>query len=102
MAKLLTFTAAVITGREAVEYGLVTKLSDRPYDDAMAVAAEIARHNPVAARGAKALLNRAHGREPADQFAEERRVISSLIGTPNQIEAVKANFEKRAPVFNDT
>ena len=33
----------------------------------------------------------------AEQFAEERRVIGSLIGTPNQVESVMANFEKRAP-----
>ena len=28
-------------------------------------------------------------------------MIGSLIGTPNQVEAVTANFEKRAPVFTD-
>jgi hypothetical protein len=37
----------------------------------------------------------------AEQFAEERRVIGSLIGRPNQVEAVMSNFEKRDANFID-
>ena len=37
----------------------------------------------------------------AEQFADERRVIGAQIGTPNQIEAVMANMEKRAANFAD-
>ena len=37
----------------------------------------------------------------AEQYAAEREVIGSLIGTPNQVEAVAAYFEKRAPSFAD-
>jgi hypothetical protein len=37
----------------------------------------------------------------AEQFADERRVISSLIGSPNQVEAISANVEGRPPVFAD-
>jgi enoyl-CoA hydratase/carnithine racemase len=101
VAKWLVFTAAVISGREAFELGLATKLSETPYDDAMAMAREIAGRSPGAVQGAKALVDRAYGGDPADQFAEERRVIGRQIGTPNQIEAVTSNFEKRAPVFTD-
>ena len=64
----------------------------------MALAAEIAGRSPEAVRGAKALFNRLANADAAEQFAEERRVIGSLIGTPNQVETVTANFEKRAPV----
>jgi CheY-like chemotaxis protein len=35
------------------------------------------------------------------QFAAERRIIGSLIGKPNQVEAIVANFERRPPVFAD-
>ena len=35
------------------------------------------------------------------QFAAERRVIGSLIGRPNQVEAVISNFEKRPAHFAD-
>ena len=34
-------------------------------------------------------------RRAAAQFAAERRVIGALVGTPNQVEAVMANMEKR-------
>ena len=62
----------------------------------MSMAAEIAGRSPDAVRGAKALLNGLFNDGAAEQFAEERRVIGSLIGRPNQVEAVMANFEKRA------
>ena len=101
VAKELTFTARVFTGAEAAELGLVTRLSDTPREDAMALAAEIAGRSPGAVRGAKALFNRLFADGAADQFAAERRVIGGEIGTPNQVEAVMAGFEDRAPVFTD-
>ena len=68
----------------------------------MALAAEIAGRSPEAVRGAKALFNRLANADAAEQFAEERRVIGALIGTPNQVEAITANFENRAPAFRRT
>jgi enoyl-CoA hydratase/carnithine racemase len=35
----------------------------------------------------------------AEQFAAEREEIGQLIGSPDQVEAVSAYFEKREPVF---
>ena len=52
-------------------------------------------------RGAKALLNLAGTVSLADGFQAEERTIGSLIGTPNQVEAVTAYFEKRDPRFVD-
>jgi enoyl-CoA hydratase/carnithine racemase len=101
VAKELVFTARVLDGREAFALGLATRLSDSPRDDAMSMAAEIAGRSPDAIRGAKVLLNGLFNDGAAQQFAEERRVIGSLVGRPNQVEAIMANFEKRAPVFVD-
>ncbi len=101
VAKELVFTARVFDGREAFALGLATKLSNSPLDDAMSTAAEIAGRSPDAIRGAKALLNGLFNDGAAQQFAEERRVIGSLVGRPNQVEAIMANFEKRTPVFVD-
>ena len=101
VAKELVFTARVFDGREAFALGLATRLSDSPLDDAMSMAAEIAGRSPNAIRGAKELLSGVFNDRAAQQFAEERRVIASLVGRPNQVEAVMANFEKRAPVFID-
>jgi enoyl-CoA hydratase/carnithine racemase len=101
VAKELVFTARVFDGREAFALGLASTLSDTPHDAAMAMAREIAGRSPDAIRGAKALLNGLFNHRAAEQFAEERRIIGSLIGRPNQIEAVMANFEKRPPAFTD-
>ena len=99
IAKELTFTARIFSGTEAFELGLATRLSETPYDDAMAMAAEIAGRSPSAIRGAKELFNRVVNAGAAEQFAEERRVIGSLIGRPDQVEAVTANFENRPARF---
>ena len=99
IARELTYTARMIDGREAHELGLVTRLSETPHDDAMALASEIAARNPEGVRGAKHLFNRLFTDGAAEQFAEERRVIGGLIGQPNQVEAIAANMEKRAPEF---
>jgi len=101
VAKELTFTARMVTGSEALALGLATRLSDTPREDALAMAAEIAGRSPEAVRGAKALFNRLLGEGAAEQFAEERRVIGGLIGTPNQVESITANFERRPPIFTD-
>jgi enoyl-CoA hydratase/carnithine racemase len=101
VAKELTFTARVFDGREAHSLGLATRLSDSPYDDAMAMARDIAGRSPSAVRGAKELFNGLLHAGAAHQFAEERRVIGGLIGGHNQVEAVMANFEKRPANFVD-
>lgn len=101
VAKELVFTAKVISGTEAHELGLVTHLTPNPHLDALALAKEIASRSPGAVRGSKELLNRAYAGDPAEQFAEERRVIGALVGSPNQVESVMANFEKRPAIFQD-
>jgi enoyl-CoA hydratase/carnithine racemase len=99
LAKELTFTARIFDGREAHALGIATRLSEDPYADAMALAREIAGRNPDAVRGAKALFNRVTNAGAPEQFAAERRMIASLLGTANQIEAVAAAFENRAAKF---
>ena len=101
VAKELVFTARVFDGREAFALGLATKLSDNPRDDAMAMAAEIAGRSPDAVRGAKRLMNGLLNQGAAEQFAAERSIIGSLIGSPNQIETVMANMQKRPANYVD-
>ena len=101
VAKELTFTGKIVSGSEAVELGLATRVSEKPYEDAMALAREIAGKSPDAIRAGKRLLNAAGLVSLAEGLQLEEDLQRSLMGSPNQMEAVQANFEKRAPRFRD-
>jgi enoyl-CoA hydratase/carnithine racemase len=99
--KDLVFTGRILPASEGAALGLVTRLSNDPVADALAVAREIAGRSPDAVRGAKRLINRLSNAGAAEHFAAEREIIFKLIGSPNQLEAITANFENRTPVFGD-
>ncbi len=101
IARELTYTARIFDGNEAAHLGLATHVSESPYDDAMALAHEIATKSPGAVQGAKRLFNGLDHPGAAEQFAAERAAIRAQIGSPNQVEAVMAGIEKRPPVFVD-
>jgi enoyl-CoA hydratase/carnithine racemase len=99
VAKELSMTARIFDAREGHQLGLVTRLSDTPIDAANELAAEIVSRTPESVRGVKTLFNTLLNVGFAEQFALERRTIASLIGTPNQVEAIAASFENRPPSF---
>ena len=101
VAKELTFTGRIVRGSEAVELGLATHASNDPHAEAMALAREIATKSPDAIRAGKHLLNRAGVVGVEEGLRLEEQLQVSLIGTPNQLEAVQANMQKRAPEFRD-
>ncbi len=101
IAKELTFTARIFDGREAAAIGLATRLTDDPVAEALDLAAEIADRSPDAVRAAKRLFSRLANEGATEQFAEERREIADVIGTPNQVEAVMASVENRPARFGD-
>ncbi len=101
IAKELTFTGRVVSGVEAAELGLVTRLSEQPLDDALALAREIAGRSPHAIRAAKELLDVARTASVREGLETEHRLQAGLIGSPNQVEAVTANMQKRTPDFAD-
>lgn len=99
--KELTFTGRVVDGEEAQRLGLVTHVSENPLEDAMALAREIATKSPHAIRSGKQMLNSALETPAAESLKLEERLQGELIGTPNQVESVKASMEKRAPTYAD-
>lgn len=101
VAKELTWTGRTVVGDEAVRLGLATRVADDPIAAAHELAREIAGKSPDAVRGAKRLFDWSAGRTFAEQLADERTTIGSLIGSENQAEAVTAYFEKREPTFAD-
>ena len=101
VAKELVFTGRIVSGTEARELGLATHVSETPRDEAFELAREIARRSPEAVRAAKQLLGESDGVAVRARFELEARLQRTLIGGPNQIEAVRANLERRAPRFED-
>lgn len=97
----LTFTGKVFTGEEAKEYGFATKVCASPREEALATAKEIAGKSPHAIRAAKRLLNLSLEADAATVLLEETKEQVALIASPNQVEAVMANMQKRAPNFAD-
>ncbi|WP_284614852.1 crotonase/enoyl-CoA hydratase family protein [Aquabacterium humicola] len=96
----LTFSGRVVVGEEAVTLGLATRVCADPLADARALAAELAQRSPDALRAAKRLLNAAaRGDSDAALFQAESDEQVALMGAPNQMEAVRANLEQRAPQF---
>jgi enoyl-CoA hydratase/carnithine racemase len=101
VARELTFSGRVFNGQEALTLGLATRVCDDPRAEALAFAREVAGKNPDAIRAAKRLLDMtAEASQQAILRAETMEQVK-LIGSPNQVEAVKANLEKRAPLFAD-
>ena len=101
VAKELTWTGRMVSGEEAVALGLATRVAEDPRGEALKLAEQIAASNPHAIRAGKRLLNQSGIVDTAQQFKDESREMGDLIGSPNQVEAVKAWFEKREPVFID-
>ena len=96
----LTFTGRIFSAQEALEYGLATRICDDPRAAAFDLAREIAGKSPDAIRAAKRLLNRLSV-DPAPALLAESVEQMKLMGSANQLEAVRANIEKRAPRFVD-
>jgi enoyl-CoA hydratase/carnithine racemase len=96
----LTYTGRIFSAQEALSYGLATRICDDPHTAAMALAREIAGRSPHAIRAAKRMLNNLSV-DPGPALLAESVEQQQLIGAPNQLEAVRANMEKRAPRFAD-
>ncbi|MES2337862.1 MAG: crotonase/enoyl-CoA hydratase family protein [Pseudomonadota bacterium] len=97
----LSYTAREFTAEEGQRHGFVTHIADDPHTAAMDLAVKIAARNPHAVRAAKRLANlAADGDAPAILLAESREQ-AALLRSPNQIEAVRANIEKRMADFAD-
>lgn len=101
VAKELTLTGRIVSGTEAVQLGLATRTSDAPREAALELAREMAGKSPDAIRAGKQLLDAAGRVSLEEGLMLEEKLQRSLIGRPNQIEAVQANLQKRASEFRD-
>jgi enoyl-CoA hydratase/carnithine racemase len=97
----LAMTGRIFSGAEALAYGFATSLHADPLVAARSTAKEIAARNPDAVRSVKRLLNFANDADAAAILLAESKEQAALIGSPNQIEAVRAGMEGRPGRFAD-
>ena len=97
----LTYTGRIFNGVEAQQMGFVTRVTDDPRTAALETAREIADKNPDAIRANKRLLNEAVATDAAAGLMMESVEQKKLIGSPNQLEAIMSNLQKRAANYRD-
>jgi len=97
----LAMTGRIFSGAEALTYGFATSLHADPLAAARSTAKEIAARNPEAVRAVKRLLNSASDADAAAILLAESNEQTALIGSPNQVEAVRAGMEERPGRFAD-
>jgi len=94
------YTAREFDAAEAQSAGFVTRLVEDPRAEALALAARIAERSPDAVRSAKRLFG-AMRAAPEEMLAMESAEQVALMQGANFREAVRANMERRRPVFRD-
>jgi len=98
-AKRITMTAAMLSGTEAHEIGLVTELAADPVAAATAFARQLSERSPDALAAAKRLFDGTWNASPRRTFARERiEQLRLLVGANTKI-AQKGAFKKEQPVY---
>lgn len=98
-AKEAILTGARFSAREALEWGLVNKVTPagEVLDAALATAARIARNAPLSIQGAKRAIDRGHQADIDTGLALEVSVHQRLSASADRREGVEAFNEKREP-----
>jgi enoyl-CoA hydratase/carnithine racemase len=97
----LTYTGRIFNGAEAQQMGFITRVVDDPLKAAFETAREIAAKSPDAVRAAKRLLNAAVATDAASGLMMESVEQQKLIGSPNQLEAIMSNLQKRVANYKE-
>jgi methylglutaconyl-CoA hydratase len=100
-AKLMAFTAAPVDAAEALRIGLVAQTAPEggALEQALAVAAKVAKNGPIAVAAAKVAMEAGFGGSRAAGLACERVGYDKVLGTHDRLEGLKAFAEKRKPVY---
>ena len=100
-AMQMILTGEAISAAEAERAGLVARVvpDELVVEDALELAATIAKQSPLALRMAKEAVNAAHEMSLTDGLTHERRLFYLLFATDDQKEGMAAFLEKRSPDF---
>ncbi len=94
----LIMTGRILEADEALQLGLLTRITNDPLTAALAFAQTLTTKSPDALAAAKRLANGTWGRGEAG-LRLEAELQAAIIGGPNQMEMVMAVMGKREPKF---
>ena len=92
VAKELTMTGRVFEGDEALRMGVVTKLADDPYEEALKLAEQIVGRSPDSVACAKELLQRTWHASEQECLEVETELQKQLLASWNQLAASARAF----------
>jgi 2-(1,2-epoxy-1,2-dihydrophenyl)acetyl-CoA isomerase len=97
----LALLTETVDANEALRLGLVNRVVPRVAldEEAMKIAARLARAAPAAMAGTKALMRGAFSASVDEQLDAEQRGFASCAATDDFVEALDAFFGKRSPRF---
>lgn len=98
----LIVTAGELDARRAHQYGWVNRLvpSDRLLDEALALAADIARNAPLAVRESLRIARSSHALSEAELRTLSQEAFTRVAASEDFREGPRAFIEKRAPRWN--
>lgn len=97
----LTYTNREFNGAQALDYGFATIVDDDPLARAISLAHEIASRSPTAIRAAKSLFNKLQELSMDEILIAESIAQKNLLGSENQLEAVRSQLDNRKGNFFD-
>lgn len=97
----MMFTSKPMTGLEAVQYGLANHAyqAEELFDQAKAMAKEIAKKSPLTLKAVIKLLNCAKTEEFAQGMKKEAQLFGKMSQSKDGQEGISAFLEKRQPTF---
>ena len=104
LARELAYSSRNLEAAEAETCGFVNKVFKDHQEMHTAVrqlATDIAKHSPMAVHGTKAMLNYSRDHSVEDSLNHMATWQSGMLQAPDVNEALRANAEKRDPVFDN-
>lgn len=100
-AMLMALTAEIVSGKQAYELGMASKVvaDEAVLEEALAIAKRIASFPPIGAEMIKEMIQTAAEQGMENTMALERKSFALLFSTEDQKEGAKAFLEKRKPIF---
>ncbi|MFW2177888.1 MULTISPECIES: crotonase/enoyl-CoA hydratase family protein [unclassified Moraxella] len=93
VVKELAMTARMFDGKQALDYGVISYVSDTPMDDAKALVAELVSRSPDAVLASKRIVNAMYRTSAITLYQEKFWQIKLLIGNNRKLAVKKAKDE---------